>query len=395
MSVIDSPAQAAPVDSVDIWDRDDMEPRVKEILDRTVRDRPTGPYSAKTDAEIITMLDRFYTAQGLTEIVISDVQRMAGGASKEQFAYVVRHAGDPAGERLVLRMDPLEAISQTCRGREAQLHDALGTVMPVAPVRGLDPDGEILGQPAIILGFVNGVTEPTDMKGHGVSGMGSSYGEWAEKLAPQFIDALATLHNFDRSNFDLSYFAEPEPGTRQAAIWQVNWWSKLWWDGIVQPVPIVTYAERWLRENAPVCEQPVICHCDLRIGNFMFEEPSGKFTAVLDWELAHIGDYHEDIAWACQRLFGMLDDNGEFLVCGLMSRPEFIRRYEEASGNRIDPDRLRYYEVLNAYKCAVMDLGQAIRAATESNNHQDLVLTWLASAGAVFLAQIVQLIREA
>ena len=395
MSVIDSPAQAVPVDSVDIWNRADMEPRIKEILDRTVRDRPTGPYAAKTDAEIIAMLERLYTAEGLVDIEISGVQRMAGGASKEQFAFLLRHAGDAAGEHLVLRMDPLEAIAQTCRGREAQLHVALGDVLPVAPVRNVDPDGEVLGQPAIILGFVNGVTEPTDSKGHGVSGMGSRYDEWADKLSPQFIHALATVHNFDRSNADLSYFAEPAPGTRQAAIWQVNAWSKLWWDAIVQPVPIVTYAERWLRENAPVCEQPVICHCDLRIGNFMFEEPSGKFTAVLDWELAHIGDYHEDIAWACQRLFGMLDDNGEFLVCGLMLRPEFIRRYAEASGNRIDPDRLRYYEVLNAYKCAVMDLGQAIRAATESNNHQDLVLTWLASAGAVFLDQIVTLIREA
>jgi len=55
---------------------------------------------------------------------------------------------------------------------------------------------------------------------------------------------------------------------------------------------------------------------------------------------------------------------------------------------------LRYYEVLNAYKCAVMDLGQAIRAAEEHNNHQENVLTWLGAAGAVFLAQIVTLIGE-
>ncbi|WP_327195404.1 phosphotransferase [Sphingobium sp. Ant17] len=190
-------------------------------------------------------------------------------------------------------------------------------------------------------------------------------------------------------------FAAPEPGTRQAAIWQVNWWSQVWWDGVVQPVAMVTYAERWLRENAPICDQPVMCHSDLRLGNFMFEEPSGKFTAVLDWELAHIGDFHEDIAWAIQRLFGTWTDDGIFLVCGLIARDEFLRAYEIASGNRIDPVKLRYYEVLNAYKCAVIDLGQAMRAATESNNHQDIILTWLGSAGAVFLEQLVTLIREA
>ena len=51
--------------------------RDRDVLDRTVRDRATGPYSARTDDEIITMLQRFYTAQGLTDIEISGVQRMA------------------------------------------------------------------------------------------------------------------------------------------------------------------------------------------------------------------------------------------------------------------------------------------------------------------------------
>ena len=378
--------EASPVDNIDIWDRDDMEPRIRDILDRTVRDRANGPYAAKTEVEVSAMLSSYFaTSEGLEDILISDVCRMSGGASKEQFAFIMRHREDMAGEKLVLRMDPLEAIAQTCRGREAQVHKAFVDILPVASVRSVDADGEILGQPAIILGFVNGVTEPTQGTGHGFSGIGIRYDDWAAKLTPQFIDWRAN---------DLSYFAAPEAGTRQAAIWQVNWWSKVWWDGLVQPVPMMSYAERWLRENAPVCDQPVMCHSDLRLGNFMFEEPSGKFTAVLDWELAHIGDFHEDIAWAIQRLFGTWTDEGTFLVCGLVARDDFLRAYEAQSGNVIDPMKLRYYEVLNAYKCAVIDLGQAMRAATESNNHQDIILTWLGSAGAVFLEQLVTLIRE-
>ena len=139
----------------------------------------------------------------------------------------------------------------------------------------------------------------------------------------------------------------------------------------------------------------MLVHSDLRMGNFMFEEPSGQFTAVLDWELAHIGDFHEDIAWTMQKLFGAWGDDGRFLVSGLLTREDFIARYQAASGNRIDPVRLHYYEVLNAYKCAVMDLGQAMRASVASNNHQEVVLTWLGSAGAVFLNDIIQLIRRA
>ncbi|MBA2935522.1 phosphotransferase family protein [Sphingomonas sp. CGMCC 1.13654] len=381
-------------DDVGAWDRGEIEPRIKTILDRTVRQRATGPYRPKSDAEVIAMLGRFFAHKGYREVAVTQVSRMSGGASKEQFAFTFRHAGDTEGERLVLRMDPLEAIAQTCRGREAEVQRLMADHLPIAPVRFHDADGDLLGQPAVILGFVAGVTEPTALRGKGVSGMGGQLGEFAAKLAPQYIHALATTHRFDVANTTFDYFSVPRANSRQAAIWQVNWWSRVWWDSLVEPVPMVTLAERWLRENAPVCDTPVLVHSDLRMGNFMFEEPSGDFTAVLDWELAHIGDLHEDLAWTTQKIFGAWRDDGVFLVSGLLPRDEFFRLYEEASGNRIDPVRLHYYEVLNAYKCAVMDLGQAMRAAKEGNNHQEVVLTWLGSAGAVFLDHIVTLIGD-
>lgn len=376
------------------WDRAALEPRMKEILDRTVSWRSRGPYRARSGDEIAAMLDRYFTHLGYRDVATSKVRRMSGGASKEQFAFRLVHADRPEGERLILRMDPLECIAQTCRGREAQLQTALGAVLPVAPVRHFDMDAEVLDQPGAILEFMSGVTEPSDSQNKGVSGMGSRFDDWAPKLAPQFVDAFVKTHGFDWRDADLSLFAKPRPGTTDAPLWQLNYWSELWWISLVEPVAVITLCERWLRENLPVCDNPVVVHGDLRIGNFMFEEPSGKFTAVLDWELGHLGDYHEDIAWAIQRLFGTWNDDGQFCVSGLLPREQFIAQYEAQSGNVIDPVKLRYYEVLNAYKCASMDMGQAIRAATEHNNHQENVLTWLAAAGGVFLNQIVQMIGE-
>ncbi|CAN5192009.1 phosphotransferase family protein [soil metagenome] len=380
---------------VDIWDRSEMESRIRHILERTVRLRATGPYRPKSDAQVTAMLTGFFAAKGLEEIAISDVERMSGGASKEQFAFTLHHRASAHPERLVLRMDPLEAIAQTCRGREGEIQRIMGHHMPVAPVRWFDADGDLLGQPAVILEFVRGVTQPSEGGAAGVSGMGGRLGSLIDRLAPQYIDALAKTHRFDWSRAHLRYFDAPRANSNQAAIWQVNWWSQVWWDCLVEPVPVVTLAERWLREHAPMCDTPMLVHGDLRMGNFMFEEPSGQFTAVLDWELAHIGDFHEDIAWTMQKLFGAWGDDGRFLVSGLLTREDFITRYQMASGNRIDPVRLHYYEVLNAYKCAVMDLGQAMRASVASNNHQEVVLTWLGSAGAVFLNDIIQLIRRA
>ncbi len=377
------------------WNIDDMEPRVREVLDRKLVLREMGPYAAKTDAQVDAMLRHVYGSQGLTGVSISDLDRMAGGASKEQFAFTLRHDGSPEGERLVLRMDPLESIAQTCRGREAQIQKAMDGIVPVPQIAFVDRDGDLLGQPGLITRFVKGVTKPTEITAQGVSGIGLRFDSWLDRLGPQFIDNLALIHAFDWQSADLSLFAAPAAGTRQAAMHQINWWSHVWRHDMLEPVPIVTLTERWLRENAPVTERPVLVHADYRIGNFMFEEPSGRFTAVLDWELAHIGDHHEDLAWAMQQLFGTYREDGTFLVSGLLPRDEFIAGYEAKSGNRIDSATLHYFEVLNAYKCAVLDLGSALRAAAHSNNHQDLVLTWLGSAGAVFLAQLVKLIREA
>jgi aminoglycoside phosphotransferase (APT) family kinase protein len=115
---------------------------------------------------------------------------------------------------------------------------------------------------------------------------------------------------------------------------------------------------------------------------------------VLDWELAHLGDFHLDLAWATQRLFGALDERGEFLVAGLMPRAEFLERYEKLSRRSIDPEKLHYYEVLNAWKCAAMQLGPGVRVPLEGNSHQDLVLSWLASAASVLLRDLVAILRR-
>lgn len=373
-----------------------MEARTRYILERKLVQRQKGPYTPKTDEQIETALHRLFTAQGHSAITITNVSRMTGGASKEQFAFTLQHADTSNPERYVLRMDPLEGIVETCRQREAELLRALADILPVPPVLTVDGEGEHLGHPGLITGFVKGVTKPTSLEGQSVSGIGSSYGQYTDVIAPQFLDILVALHSWTGWNPDtLPSFTMPTANTQEAALFQVNAWSKVWQDDKVEPVPMITLTENWLRENAPVCESPCLVHCDYRVGNFMFEEPSGQITTILDWELAHFGDFHEDLAWILQKLFGSWDKDGNFLVCGLMKREEFIAQYQRLSGRTINPQTLRYYEVLNAWKCAIMDLGSAIIAAKNNNNHQDLLITWLGSAGGVFLDQIEKLLREA
>lgn len=376
-------------------DRDDLEPRVRHVFDRKLARRVTGPYSARTDAEVDGALRRLFAAEHLRGVRVTDLKRMAGGASKEQFSFTLQHEASPEPERLVLRMDPLESIAETCRLREAQMLRAVAGVVPVPRVRFVDPEGEHLGQPGLVTSFVRGVTKPTDTDSTSVSGVGSRFGSrWASRIAPQFMRHLVAIHDFDWRGSDLGAFTAPGPGTREAALRQVGWWARVWRDDSTERVPLITWTECWLREHAPVCDSPVVVHGDYRMGNFLFEEPSGELSAVLDWELAHLGDFHLDLGWATQRLFGAWDESGQFLVCGLLPREEFLERYEALSGRRIDPEKLHYYEVLNAWKCAVMQLGPGVRVPLEGNSHQDLVLTWLASAGSVLLGNLVRILRR-
>ncbi len=371
-----------------------VEPRVAEVLDRKLVNRPTGPYAARTDVEVEAALHRLMAAEGLKDVLIGGLKRLAGGASKEQFAFTLSHGGASGSERMVLRMDPLESIAETCRLREAQVLRAMQGIVPVPAVRFVDPEGVHLGQPGAITSFVEGVTKPTAISATGVSGIGLRYGIWADLLAPQFVENLVAIHNADLQAMDLSSFAKPAAGTREAALFQVGWWARVWHEDHSESVPIVTLTERWLRENAPVCAAPCLVHADYRIGNFMFEEPSGRFVAVLDWELAHVGDFHEDLAWVVQRLFGTIEDDGTFMVCGLLPREKFLAQYQALSGRTVDPATLHYYEVLNAWKCSVLNQGPAVRAAMAGNNHQDLLLTWLSGSSAVFHAQLVDLLKE-
>ena len=376
------------------WDRDDIETRVAHVLARKMARRGSGAYSARSDAQVTAQLTALFAHEGLSGVRISALARMTGGASKEQFAFTLSHAGAAAPERLVLRMDPWMGIVETCRGREAQLLAAFAGVVPVPPLRFVDADGDYLGQPGLITRMVPGTTSPTDIAATAVSGVGIRFDHWIAKLAPQFVDNLARIHAFDWSRADLSYFDAPTPGTKQAALRQVNWWARVWQQDCEEADPLATLVERWLRENAPLCAQPVLVHGDYRIGNFMFVEPSGEFSAVLDWELAHLGDFHEDLAWSVQRLFGTPRADGELLICGLLPREVFFTRYTQATGAVIDLDTIRYYEVLNAWKCVVINSASACCAARLGQSHQDLVLTWLALCTAVFSDQINALMRD-
>jgi aminoglycoside phosphotransferase (APT) family kinase protein len=113
---------------------------------------------------------------------------------------------------------------------------------------------------------------------------------------------------------------------------------------IGHPVPTFELGFRWLRANLPPPAPLCLVHGDFRMGNFMVEH--GGLVAVLDWELAHLGDPMEDIGWLCTRAWRF---GGAGEVGGFADRAAFYQAY-----GVVDPERVRFWEVLGTLKWGVI-----------------------------------------
>ena len=105
--------------------------------------------------------------------------------------------------------------------------------------------------------------------------------------------------------------------------------------------PIIALGLRWLMDNVPEPVEPVLNHGDYRLGNLLVE--GSELTGVLDWELAHFGDWHEDLAFGCMPVwrFGAYDRP----ALGLGSLEEYFAAYEAAGGRSVDPARFRFWTI--------------------------------------------------
>ena len=109
------------------------------------------------------------------------------------------------------------------------------------------------------------------------------------------------------------------------------------------PDPALTFSLSWLRRNVPAYSgRPVLVQGDTGPGNFMYS--GGRVTAVVDWELAHLGDPMDDIAWLSLR--ATQEPFTDF--------PTRLREYEALSGNLVDEARVHYYQVMAETKLQVM-----------------------------------------
>lgn len=262
-----------------------------------------------------------------------------GGASRETWLV------ENADRRWVLRRDPEGSVSLVPLPNEFALIDrAAEAGVPVPRPLALEPAGGRLGTAAILLSFISGTSvAPRILRK-------PEYAGARDRLTGQLAEALARIHAIDPAELD---GVLPVPPADPALAQLEEWERQL--DEISEPLPAVELGLRWLRANTPEPAEPRLVHGDFRLGNFIVDEDG--LAAVIDWELAHLGDPAEDIGWLCIRSWRF--GNDERPVAGVGRLDEFIAAYEAAGGAPVDPDRVRYWEAFGNVKWAIICARQA------------------------------------
>lgn len=378
-----------------------VEPEIDRVLTAKLRGR-TGPgYTAiplETLADGTGALIR--SAIG-SDFAIRNPRWLGGGASKLQMAFDLDWNGTDGGTRqttaLVLRMEPPASIVETSRAREFEMLRLMQGVVPVPECYWVDPEGAHLPHPGLIYGMAEGVTKPSARPSQQVSGIGTNFGpDLRPILAAQFVDSMAAVHTVPAARFaELPSFIQPTPGGTDGIIRQLHWWRRVWEEDRPEAVPLVEVAYNWLIANAPPLDHVSPVHGDFRAGNFLYSESTQRITAWLDWELAVLGDRHQDLAWTTGPHFGHYAEDGRtFLASGLLPAEELFERYEAASGLPVDRQRLRYYRVYNDFASCVHMLATACRVARHGKTHQDVVVAWIAMIGAVISGALRDTLEE-
>ena len=214
-----------------------------------------------------------------------------GGASRETWLV----EGDES--RWVLRRDPEGSVSLVPIEDEfaliTQAHEA-GVPVP-QPVLS-EPRGGRFGSAGMLMAFVEGTSvAPRILRK-------PEFEQARARLTAQLGDALARIHSLPVSEVGaLLPAVEGDP-----ALAQIDEWERQL-DEIGEPLPAVELGLRWLRANSPGPAEPRLVHGDFRLGNFIVDEDG--LAAVIDWELAHLGDPAEDIGWLCIRSWRFGNDD--------------------------------------------------------------------------------------
>jgi aminoglycoside phosphotransferase (APT) family kinase protein len=275
---------------------------------------------------------------------VAGAAKLSGGASQETWTFDIVHPSGNVGA--ILRRAPQGYGASPSRAAGL---DAEAALMQLAHGAGL-PSPRVMHvlepQDGLGAGFVM-----TRIEGETIARKilrDEQFAKARPMLARQLGRIAAGIHGLEISKLPK---LRQVTSTREIADLEREYRGFGW------PRPVFELALRWLRDRDPGPSAEVtLVHGDFRHGNLIIG-PDGV-RAVLDWELAHLGDPMEDLGWICVNSwrFGEIDKP----VGGFGTREELFEGYESA-GRRVDPERVMFWEVMGTLRWGVMCCGMMQR----------------------------------
>ncbi|MBV8788790.1 MAG: phosphotransferase family protein [Mycobacterium sp.] len=298
-------------------------------------------------AKLGTVLDPVFGG-GTT---IANLRALTGGASRTTWAFEA-----VTGEKrqpLILRIGPPDDVHAGMELEARAQAAAASAGAPVPHVLVADDSPAALGNPFLICDELKGETIVRRIQRQ----LDAAGGQPARAgLLRQCAQALAAIHR-----------ADPElPGlTREDQLAQ--WRERL--DDMNDTTATFEWAFRWLEAYRPAPSAQVLVHGDYRMGNLIVD--GADLAAVLDWELVHLGEVYDDLAWFCIRAwrFGAPASLG---AGGLGSIERFLRDYEEAGATSVDRVAFHWWLVLATLRWGVICRYQAERHLSGQNRSVEL-----------------------
>jgi aminoglycoside phosphotransferase (APT) family kinase protein len=267
---------------------------------------------------------------------------------------------------VVLRRPPRGPLPPSAHDvlREARLLRALGpTPVRVPTVLAVCDDERVVGAPFYLMSRIEGqalttsLPEPLDNP------------EQRERVADELIDALVELHSVQWTTIGLEGFGKPTGYLER----QLRRFTGLWEHNRTRDVPEVEQVGAWLAENMPSSPPATIVHGDYRLGNTMYaSQAPARLLAILDWEMATIGDPLADVGYMMIHWTESDDPQTKFNLQsvttrdGFPTRRELIARYEQRSGRSMQA--LNWYVTLALWKAIVFMEGNYKRAVAGSTD---------------------------
>jgi len=329
--------------------------------DDIVRTHADSAANARPALLVLEPLRVFLDEHGLGE---GEIEASPIGEGHSNVTFLITR-GDA---EMVLRRPPRPPLPPSAHDvlREARLLRALkDTQARVPEVLAVCEDPQTIGCPFYVMDRIEGevivasVPQALDTL------------EQRGRIAEELIDALAEIHDVDWRAAGLEGFGKPTGYLER----QLRRFTGLWEVNKTREIQAVERVGRWLAENMPSSGPATIVHGDYRLGNTIYAaEPPARLLAVLDWEMATIGDPLADLGYLCMMWTDRNDPKGGMRENlggvtrqpGFPTREELIDSYEQRTGRSMQD--LRWYTTLALWKSIVFMEGNYKRAVSGSTD---------------------------